>query len=408
MVTRLRAVLLSLAALTAQAQKIYVYAGDVGVNSVGLAWGTADGVLQNTIGRDAISHGKAVVRVGDRTETTDKSWVVVSGLTPDTEYGYTVSLDGRTAGEGRVRTWPEIASGLSFLVIGDWGDGSRAQYRIADAMWQTFQEQQRAGRPVRFVLTTGDNIYDEGLFGGASGYRDSHWRRKFFQPYEPLIRQIPFYPTLGNHDGNESESRTDLPVYLDHFFFPGMKAARYYSFAFGGLAEFFALDTTLNTLRGPPLPAYGPDTPQFQWMKEALPQSTAPWKIAYFHHPPYGAGPRHEPSLGALGHLTKLFHESGVKVVFSGHEHNFQFTKPAKTDGVLYVVTGAGGELRRGDIRRDMEKSNIEGWAPQNHFLLVRIEGGEMEITPLSYTPVRVIDKNGRTRGMPLRVKLAR
>ena len=401
-----RALLLFLIVTAAGAQKLYVYVGDIGAESAGIAWGTADGVRQNTIGRDSISHGKAEVRVGDHVETTTKSWVVVNGLTPDTDYSYTVSVNGMRAGEGHIRTWPATASQLSFFVIGDYGSGMRSQYRVADAMWTTFLEREKAGRPVRFVLTTGDNIYDEGVFGTSSGSLDIHWRRKFFQPYEALIRRVPFYPTLGNHDGNESESRADLAVYLDNFFFPGMKAARHYSFSFGGLAEFFALDTTLNTTNGPPLPAYGPDSAQFRWLKEALPRSRAQWKIPYFHHPAYGGGPRHEPSLGALNHLVKVFEDSGVKVAFSGHEHNFQFSNAEKTKGIRFVVTGAGGELRTGDIRRDMDRANIQGWSPQHHFLLVDIEGTEMSITPLSYTPVVVRDKNGSAIQMPLRVRL--
>lgn len=400
------ALVLPLLVAAADAQKLYVYVGDIGTNSVGIAWGTTDGVQQNTIGRDAISHGDVEVRIGDRTATTRKSWIVVSGLTPDTEYAYTVSIKGARVGEGRIRTWPLAATRMVFFVIGDYGIGNRWQYRIAEAMWNSFRELEKSGLPVRFVLTTGDNIYDEGMFGTESGDRDLHWRRKFFQPYEPLIRHIPFYPTLGNHDGNESESRGDLAVYLDNFFFPGMKAARYYSFSFGGLAEFLALDTTLNTTSGPPLPAYGPESGQFRWLQEALSRSRATWKIPYFHHPPFGAGPRHEPSLGALNHLVKLFQESGVKVAFSGHEHNFQFSDSQKTQGIRFVVTGAGGELRRGDIRQDMNRAKIEGWAPQHHFLLVEIDGNEMSITPLSFAPVIVRDKNGKQIEMPLRVRL--
>ncbi len=35
-----------------------------------------------------------------------------------------------------------------------------------------------------------------------------------------------------------------MTAYLDNFFFPAPHPARYYRFSFGGLADFFALDST--------------------------------------------------------------------------------------------------------------------------------------------------------------------
>ena len=43
--------------------------------------------------------------------------------------------------------------------------------------------------------------------------------------------------------------------------------------------------------------------------------------------------------------LTARFRDAGVRVMFSGHEHNFQHSQ---VDGIDYFVTGAAGKLRRG------------------------------------------------------------
>ena len=256
--------------------------------------------------------------------------------------------------------------------------------------------------PVRFVLTTGDNIYGDlnlGYISARSGDEDKHWESKFFRPYENILRQVPFFPTLGNHDGNASENRGDLAAYLDNFFFPGGVAARWYEFGYGGLADFFALDTTDNTESGRPRPSYGRSGAQFEWLAGALPRSRAPWKIAYFHHPPFNAGPGHGASLEALAPFIDLLRKAGVAVVFTGHEHNFQFSERGPATGnMLFVVTGAGGELRRGDVAGTMERAHIAGWAPQRHFLAVEIEGRTMRILPLSYEPMRVRDSTGETR----------
>jgi hypothetical protein len=405
---RLLLPLLLLAALAAQPQPdFYVYVGDVQPTSAIVAWGTTAG--DNTIGRQSPSHGAAVVRIAGRDVAAEgKNWVRVDDLAPDSGYPYEVELNGRRIGGGSLRTWPQKSDKLAFFVIGDYGSGTDAQRRIAGAMVKTLEERRAGGNPVRFVLTTGDNIYANTFLGiavSSTGSRDRDWQAKFFGPYERLLREIPFYPTLGNHDGNESESAGDLAAYLDNFFFPGGEPARYYKFGFGGTVDFFALDTTTNTAEGPTAPQYLKDGPQFAWLLKALRESRAPWKIAYFHHPPFSGGPRHDPVLSKTPHIVDALGEAGVRVVFNGHEHNFQFSHVnEKTRGALYLVTGAGGELRGENIRRNMEDANIEGWAAQRHFLLVEIEGAVMRIHPLADEPVRVRNRDGRALRMPLTV----
>ena len=97
-----------------------------------------------------------------------------------------------------------------------------------------------------------------------------------------------------------------------------------------------------------------------------------------------------------------LFQKSGVKVVFTGHEHNFQFSKAAETGGILYVISGSGGELRPGDVRRKMDQQHIAGWAAMREFLSVEIEGAEMRITPLSPDNVQVVDRDKRPIALPI------
>jgi hypothetical protein len=266
------------------------------------------------------------------------------------------------------------------------------------------------GDAPRFVITTGDNIYADlnfGLKATNSGDNDHDWESKFFEPYGGILSEIPFYPSPGNHDGNGSENRGDLPVYLDNFFFPQNRPARWYTFHFADLAQFFSLDSTTNTLSGRAKPVFLASGEQFNWFRPALAASKAPWKIPYFHHPPFNAGPYHGASLQDLKAFCDAFAASGVAVVFSGHEHNFQFSeRNGATAGIQYVISGAGGELRSGDVRSKMAKAHIAGWAAERHFLSVEIEGNEMRITPIGAKGIlEPVDAAGRKIGMPLVVK---
>ena len=406
---RLQLLVVWLLPLVLGAQKFHTYVGQIGATSALIAWGTTES-SGNTIGRASQSYGRAVVTIGGRTQQTNQNWAVVDGLDPDTTYSYQVQINDKKIGEGSMRTYPERTDRLAFFVIGDFGNGSSMQYKMADVMRVEFERHRNSDNPVRFVITTGDNIYASMRMGSlllGSGDVDWHWETKLFQPYERLLAEIPFYPSPGNHDGNEGEHGEDLAVYLDNFFFPQNKPARWYTFSFGGLADFFALDSTGNTEQGPPRPAYAPDGEQFRWLVNALPRSQTRWKIPYFHHPPFNAGPGHPASLDDLRHFTALFERSGVKVVFNGHEHNLQFSaQDQATGGICYVISGAGAELRPASVIPDMEKAHIAGWAGQNHFLLIEIRGEIMSITPISYEAMRVRDKNGRPVPLPIVVRL--
>lgn len=393
------------------AGKFYTYVGSLSHNSALLAWGTADGP-GNTIGRDSASHGDAVVIVGGlRVEESNRNWVRLSGLTPDTSYPYEIQVKGTSIGKGQFRTWAEKASKLTFFVIGDFGRGDGNQYRLGQVMAEEFRKRSSTDNPVRFVLTTGDNLYGSStmlLRLRETGANDRDWRTRFFEPYETVLKSIPFYPTLGNHDGNETENREDLTTYLDNFFFPEDGKHRFYRFSYGGLAEFFALDSTDNTSSGGGEPEYAEGGEQDRWLKQAMSvPAEVPWRIAYFHHPPFNAGPRHPPSRDTLKHLIQSLERGKVRVVFNGHEHNFQTSEDnAGTGGIQYVLSGAGGELRAGSVVHDMKAAHIAAWAAQYHFLVVEIDGRTMSITPRSFGDFRPVDPAGKPVRLPIEVKL--
>ena len=112
----------------------------------------------------------------------------------------------------------------------------------------------------------------------------------------------------------------------------------------------------------------------------AAPAADAPrWRIPFSHHPPYCAGPMHGNSKSSLETLVPLYRRAGVRLVLSGHEHNFQHSR---ADGIDYFVTGGGGKVRT-KPPRDFEAAHTVSWAAACHFLLVKVEGGKAEVTPI-------------------------
>jgi hypothetical protein len=115
---------------------------------------------------------------------------------------------------------------------------------------------------------------------------------------------------------------------------------RYYSFDVGP-AHFVALDTQ-HAFLDPALRAE-----QVAWLRADLAATNQPWKIVFFHRPPYDSGPHHAPMVDVRQAFGAVFEELGVQLVLSGHEHIYERTVPwQQADGPgapVYVVTGGGG-----------------------------------------------------------------
>jgi len=243
---------------------------------------------------------------------------------------------------------------LRFAVIGDWGTGDRDSIETARRMISCHQSS-----PLDFVIAAGDNVYPN----GSGRYFSSH----FEQPFANLIKdRISFYAVLGNHDVDDGrQDQCQYPLF-------NMGGRNYYKLEKGdGLADFFMLDSTDF------------DSAQAYWLEGALRDSKAKWKIAVFHHPIYSSGKKHGSSLGLRKRIEPLLTRYGVNVVFSGHDHIYERTRPQQ--GIQYFVTGAGGKTRRGDI--DLN-SNIRAvsYDEDNHFMLIDVEDREVSFKAINET----------------------
>jgi hypothetical protein len=260
-----------------------------------------------------------------------------------------VQVSGQASNSGQLSaTRPSPSSEPStvrFAVIGDMGDGSRAQYEVAKQMIKS-----RETFPFDFVLTVGDNLY-----GGNSV---SDYARKFEIPYKPLLDAgVKFYASLGNHDNSN-----------ERFYSPfNMGGQRYYSLRKSNVT-FFALDSSYM------------DPEQLAWLDNRLRASDSPWKICFFHHPLYSDGRRHGPDVDLRARIEPLFQKYGVDVVLSGHEHFYERIQPQH--GIHYFIVGSAGQLRVRNIRPSPQ--TIKGFDTDRAFLLIEIAGDELRFRAIS------------------------
>ncbi len=179
------------------------------------------------------------------------------------------------------------------------------------------------------VVTVGDNNYPD----GAASTIDANigqWYGQYIYPYHGSYGSGAsdgvnhFWPALGNHDWNTG---TDKP-YTDYFTLPGNE--RYYTTQVGNVG-LFIVDSESQEPDGT-----SASSVQGQWLKSALANSSATYKLVFFHHPAYSSG-----GMGSNTYMQWPFQQWGATAVFNGHDHDYE---RILKNNFPYFVDGLGGE----------------------------------------------------------------
>ncbi|HOX05079.1 MAG TPA: metallophosphoesterase family protein [Planctomycetota bacterium] len=267
---------------------------------------------------------------------------VLTGLAPGTAYRYEVSSGAVRAG-GTFRTFPEKPGPFTFIAYGDNRSDPEAHRRVTSGF---------AAQKPEFIIHTGDMVTN-GTY--------PEWEKEFFAPLREVIRDVPLFPSLGNHDG---DSRKFFAVP------PGGKGL-WYSFDRGD-AHFVCLDS----ISGKP--------EMLEWCERDLAASRATWKIVFGHISAYDVG-SHSTRWGRADYLP-VFRKHGVDLVFSAHTHGYQRFRPVFTKGVnearpiTYIVTAGGGAPFHA-LTRD---SALAVGKVEHHFLALTVDGNRLAARAIS------------------------
>lgn len=434
-----------------------------GAEAVRILWqtrpGAADFVLE--FGPDRAYGQRASISAIPRSVGRSHAWDVINytaavpGLKLGQRYEYQLRAGPQVIAQGFFTTRAPRGRKVKFLALGDSSCGSAGDIAIAREAFRQSPD---------FLINTGDCVYGQGL--------DREYTRNFFPTYNaleagllgaPLLRSVPLFPVLGNHDvtSRDRDGRAaadfdrdpDSLAYFTNWRLPTNGPApaqpvplvgdaprleafrqaadgRYprmanYSFDFGD-AHVLCLDS--NAYVDPT------DAGLQKWIVQDLQQTDARWKLVVYHHPPFNVGDRHWRSQH-MRVLCPLFEKAGVSFVLSGHEHNYQRTRPLrfeprdlaragvtnsldrripgrfaldrrfdgksvrKADGIIYVVTGAGGQTLYGEhlhnaperwrLEDDGREEYVARFVSDRHSLSVfEIDGDRLDF--------RQVDEHGR------------
>jgi Calcineurin-like phosphoesterase len=328
---------------------------------------------------------------------------------------------------------------FSFIAYGDTrsggaadvpGDGQILQVEhslVVDRMIARVRQGAFTPFPVRFALQSGDAV--------LRGQNAAALNVSFSPIIERLTRaaNIPFFFSVGNHDvttmppgdpGRSLGLHNTLTAISKLIPAEGSprRLSGYPTYAFGyGNAFFIAFDSNIAG-----------DQLQLAWVAdqlEHLDRARFPHVFAFFHHPPFSAGPhggasaapmpgtgakapdRLEPQSVAIRNLyMPLFRKHHVTMTIAGHDHLLdhwveRYASGGTTFRMDAIVTGGGGapsyryagepDLRAYTTAAAKENVRVEhvmrpGSAPEenpHHFIVVQVDGDRLSLEVVSVGP---------------------
>ena len=362
--------------------------------------------------RSAIASGGRLITMADGSYRLFS--VPLTRLEPGREFEYRVTRNAQVVFTATGKTRAAADQPYRFAVTGDTGAHTDQEKRIVFQMHRAQPD---------FVAIAGDIVYSTG--------RMIEYREKYFPIYNadtagpesgaPLIRSRLSFGAYGNHDAGTGDYDRDPD---------GQAYFLTWSFPLNGPYTQPGLPNT-PVMKGPPdrlkihlanirstyprMANYSFDYGNSHWTfldsnvyvdwsdaylrnwlaRDLAAAKDATWKFVVFHHPPFNSSRAHF-SEQQMRLISDILEHRGVDIVFNGHVHNYQRSRPLKflakpapdrtfkaassyviggdfeldetfdgvsdttPDGVLYIVTGAGGAGAYDPDQTD----NVPTWQP--------------------------------------------
>jgi len=384
---------------------------------------------------------------GANVETHRIYYVALPHLAAGEKADYRLLEGQRPVFNASVRAPKERQEAYRFAVFGDCAEDTTGQRAIA---YQTYQAQPD------FVFITGDIVYDAGRISQYRQRFFPIYNADEASPTlgAPLLRSTLFVAAPGNHDILERNLER-YPDGLAYFLYwaqplngplervgspntPTLKGAKKnwtpfleaagknyprmanFSFDYAN-AHWIVLDSNSYVdWTDPALRA---------WLSDDLKSAkSATWRFVGFHHPGFSSARTHFNEQ-RMRVLSDIFEQGGVDVVFAGHVHNYQRSLPlrfqpkpragkklvsrngrvagtwildrkfdgkteTKPNGVIYLVTGAGGaglyNPEQQKLSSSWQEFTAQYYAEKHSLTLADVNGSTLSVRQLSEDGVEV------------------
>ena len=195
------------------------------------------------------------------------------------------------------------------------------------------------------IFTLGDNSNEQGTLKQYENCFSTTWGR-----FKERI-----HPSPGNHDYTY-DNGADYHTYFGAA--AGPPGMGYYSYDYGSW-HIIALNGNCSQVGG-----CGEGSPQLDWLKSDLAESTAGCTLAYWHQPRFSSG-IHNINF-EMTDFWRVLYQAGAEIVLNGHDHIYERFAPQDPDGspdplngIRQFTVGTGGAFYRdlgGDPIANSEK----------------------------------------------------
>ncbi|MEV4244352.1 discoidin domain-containing protein [Streptosporangium canum] len=255
-------------------------------------------------------------------------YVRMYGTARGTEYGYSLYefqvFGGGTSTPSPTPTvTPTIPPGDSFVVAAAGDIAAQCTASSSSCAHPKTAAQVQAMNP-EFVITMGDNQYDDARLSDFQNYYDKTWG-KFKSKTRPAAGNHETYDPAGTYAGYKG--------YFGSIATPQGKT--YYSYDRGNW-HFVALDSN-----------YFDQTAQINWLKADLAANTKGCVAAYWHHPLFSSGEHGNDPVSKP--VWKILYDARADLVLNGHDHHYERFAPQNPDaqadpnGMVEILGGMGG-----------------------------------------------------------------
>ena len=317
-------------------------------------------VTSTLAGKAYVEYGYAKSKYADKTATLalakgSATTFVINGLKAETKVYYRVryALNGKTTFSALTRASITTAKAGEDFVFAVQADPHMDQASSADVYSATINQIVKS-KPA-FLMDLGDIFMTDKLQDKSEA--SIRQRFELMKGFYDKLNGIPFYFTLGNHDGELGYSNFNTKKYRKEYFPAQTGDLAYYSFATPGSLH-IVLDIFTYTTTNPKDDGWQwtLGKTQYDWLKSTLENSTAQHKFVYVHHLLYGnaqsrggveiakfnewGGKNRDGSEGFAANrpgwakpVHQLLVDNGVDFVFKGHDHIYV---KQELDGIIY------------------------------------------------------------------------